>query len=165
MESVYGPLPEPWKHIFAIIAARYPTIWDVIGGGPNFGDEVALNPQPLPPRYAFMASLARKVIGRAELLQEIEDAARRSREQPDIIIVGGYIGRFTDDICGNDFRFKWPFPWPRPNWFAEQVEGLDLAVLAMQFEQAAKEAFSQDMRQQLMAASAKLVEAGMAKMQ
>ena len=163
-ESIYGPLPEPWKRIFATIAVRHPATWDVIGGGLNFGDEVALNPQPLPPRYAFMASLANKVTGRAELLQEIEDAVRRADEQRGIIIVSGYIARFIDDICGNGFRFKWPFPWPRPNWFTEQVEGPDLAVLAIQFEQAAKGAFSQNMRQHLMDASAKLVEAGMAKM-
>ena len=53
IESVFGPLPDPWKVIFSRIVARYPAIWDVIGGGHSFGDEVALNPQPLPPRFRF----------------------------------------------------------------------------------------------------------------
>lgn len=57
LESVYGPFPQPWKVIFASIAAKYPAIWDIIGGGPSFGAEVALNPQPLPPRFAFLISL------------------------------------------------------------------------------------------------------------
>src|SRR3990172_8832863 len=56
IESVFGPLPDPWKVIFTSILARHPEIWDAIGGGPSFGEEVALNPQPLPPRFAFLVS-------------------------------------------------------------------------------------------------------------
>lgn len=162
-ESVFGPLPDPWKVIFASIVAKYPAIWDIIGGGPSFGAEVALNPQPLPPRFAFLASLAQTVISRAELIHEIADATRREGEQQGIIIVSGYIARFVDDICGNDFRFKWPFPWPRPNWLAEEVSGIDLVVMATQFDQAAKEIFNRELRQNLADASAKLAEAGMTK--
>jgi hypothetical protein len=58
IESAFGPLPDPWKVIFSTIAAKHPEIWDVIGGGHRFGAEVALNPQPLPPRFAFLVSLA-----------------------------------------------------------------------------------------------------------
>lgn len=165
LESVYGPLPDPWKVIFASIAAKYPAIWDIIGGGPSFGAEVALNPQPLPPRFAFLVSLAQTVISRAELLQEIADATRREGEQQGIIIVGGYIVRFVDDFCGTKFRPKWPFPGPPPPWFAKEVSGIDLVVMAAHFEQAAKETFSPDLSQTLADASAKLAEAGMLKMQ
>ncbi len=165
IESVFGPLPDPWKVIFTSILARHPAIWDAIGGGPSFSEEVALNPQPLPPRFAFLVSLAQTVISRAELLQEIADATRREGEQQGIIIVSGYIGRFVDDICGNDFRFKWPFPWPRPNWLANEVSGIDLVVMATQFDQAAKETFNRELRQNLADASAKLAEAGLSKMQ
>ena len=73
----FGPQPEPWRVLdrsarlfFAGILARHPEISDAIGGGHSFGDEVALNPQPLPPRYAFLMSVAQALISRAELLQE-----------------------------------------------------------------------------------------------
>jgi hypothetical protein len=165
LESMFGPLPDPWKVILASIAAKYPAVWDVIGGGPSVGTEVALNPQPLPPRFAFLVSLAQTVISRTELLQEIADATRREGEQQGIIIVGGYIARFIDDICGNDFRFKWPFPGPRPNWLAKEVSGIDLVVMAVQFDQAASETFNRELRQNLADASAKLAEAGLSKIQ
>ena len=163
--SVFGPRPEPWKVIFASILARHPEIWDAIGGGHSFGAEVELNPQPLPPRFAFLVSVAQTVISRAELMQEITDATRREGEQHGIIIVGGYIARFVDDFCGNGFRLKYPFPGPRPHWFAKKLDGIDLVVMATQFDQAAKETFSQDLRQNLADASAKFVEAGLSKMQ
>jgi len=169
IESVFRPLPEPWKAIFA----RHLEVWDAISGGYSFGAEVALNPQPLPPRFAFLVSIARTVISRAELMQDITDATRREGKQQGIIIVSGYLGRFVDDWCGNDFRLLWPgpdpffprWPRPRPNWFAEELGGIDLVVMATQFEQVAKETFSQDLRQSLADASAKFAEAGLSKMQ
>ena len=173
--NVFGPHPEPWKvfgaHpvpqkvIFASILARHPEIWDAVGGGHSFGAEVALNPQPLPPRFAFLLSVAQTVISRVELIQEIADATRREGEQQGIIIVSGYFARFVDDWCGNDFSLKYPFPWPRPNWFAKELDGIDLVVMATQFEQAAKGTFSQDLRQNLADASAKFVQAGLSRMQ
>lgn len=73
--NVFGPLPDPWKAVFTSILTRHAEIGDVISSGPSFGEEVALNPQPLPPRFAFLVALAQMVISRAELLQEISDAA------------------------------------------------------------------------------------------
>ena len=35
--------PAPWNVVFASLLARDPEIFDVIGGGHSFGDEVALN--------------------------------------------------------------------------------------------------------------------------
>ena len=163
--SVFGPQPEPWQVVFASILARYPEIWDGIGGGHSFGGEVALNPQPLPPRFTFLVSLAQTVISRAELLQDVADATVREGEQQGIIIVGGYTSRFVDDWCGNGFRPKWPFPGPPPPWWANELDGIDLVVLATQFDKAAKETFSQDLRQNLADASAKLAEVGISKMQ
>jgi len=163
--SAFGPRPEPWRTFLAYILARHPEMWDAIGGGRSFGEEVALNPQPLPPRFAFLVSLAQAVISRAQLLQEIADATSREGEQRGIIIVSGYIARFVDDFCGTGFRLKYPFPGPRPHWFANKLDGIDLVVMATQFEQAAKEAFSPDLRQSLADASAKFVEAGLSKMQ
>src|SRR5260221_2330284 len=112
------PLPPgPWDPVIRValervILARHPEASDAFGGGHRFGDEVALNPQPLPPRVAFLLSVAQAVIGRAELLQEIADATRRSDEQQGIIIVGGYTSRFCDEWCGNGFRLKYPLPGP-----------------------------------------------------
>lgn len=161
--SVFGQVPDAWKIVLASLAAKYPAIWDVIGGGPSFGGEVALNPQPLPPRFAFLASLARTVISRAELIHEVADATRREGEQQGIIIVSGYVARFVDDICGNGFRFKWPFPPPRPSWLAPTVSGIDLVLLATHFDQAASETFNCELRSNLAVASAKLVEAGVSR--
>ena len=162
--SIFGPQPEPWQVALASILSRHPEALDTLGVGRGFGDEVALNPQPLPPRLAFMLAVARAVINRAELLQELADAVQRSGEQRGIIIVGGYISRFSDDWCGNGFRLKYPFPGPRPHWFANELNGIDLIVIAAQFEQASKEAFSDDLRQNLADASAKFVEAGLSKL-
>lgn len=183
--SVFGPRPEPWndfmnqmvpwqlgfgnpvpwKVALASILAKHPEIFDALGGGPGFGDEVALNPQPLPPRAAFLASVAQTLISRAGLLQEFADATAREGEEQGIIIVSGYINRFVDDFCGTDFKLKYPFPGPRPGWFASELDGIDLVVMATHFDQAAKEAFSPQLGQNLADASAKLVEAGFAKMQ
>jgi hypothetical protein len=163
IEAAFGN-PVPWKVLFASILARHPEIWDAIGGGHNFGDEVALNPQPLPPRFAFLVSVAQTVTSRAELLQELADATTREGEQQGIIIVSGYTSRFSEDWCGNGFRLKWPFPGPRPGWFTSELDGIDLVVMATQFEQAAKESFSPDLRQTLADASAKFVEAGLSRM-
>jgi len=163
-ETVFGPRPKPWQVIFSSILAEHPEIWDAIGGGHSFGEDVALNPQPLPPRAAFFVSVAQAVASHAELLQEIADAIQREGEQRGIIIVSGYIARFVDDFCGTGFKLKYPFPGPRPHWFANELDGIDLVLMATQFEQAAKEAFSPDLRRTLADASAKLVETGVMKM-
>lgn len=163
-DPVFGPQPEPWKVLFASILARHPEIFDVLGGGHGLGEQVALNPQPLPPRYAFLVAVAQTLASRAELMQEISDATARKGEQHGIIIVGGYVGRFSDDFCGTGFRLKWPFPGPQPHWFVHELDAIDLVVMASQFDEAAKLSFSQDLRRSLAGASSKFAEAGLAKM-
>ncbi|VVP60052.1 hypothetical protein PS850_06160 [Pseudomonas fluorescens] len=158
--EVFGPLPDPWKFIVASIVNKHPAIWDVIGGGA----EAAYNPQLLPPRFAFLACVAQTVISHAELINETADTTRHEVEQRGTTAAGDYISKFVDDICGNDFRFSWPFPWPRPNWLAMEVSGIDLVVMATQFDQAANEAFNANLRQNLADASAKLAEAGLSNM-
>lgn len=158
-----GPHPEPWKVFFSTIAAGHPEIWDAIGGGPNISEEGELNSQRLPARIDFLVSLAQTVLSRAQLFQEIADATSRDGQKQSIIIVGGYIARFVDDICGNNFRLKWPFP-PRPKWFAPELSGIDLVVMATQFDHTAKETFSPVLRQNLVDSSAKLIEVGLSKL-
>lgn len=75
------------------LALRNPYIWEVVGGGPlgRFG-QVALNPQPLPPRE----------IGAALVSVLAERAA-----------VGGSFSKFAEDIdnwCGTG----WPHHIPQP---------------------------------------------------
>ncbi len=127
---VHGPQPDPWRA----------TI-----------ERVALNPQPLPPRTAFILSLGQAVLGRAELIQEISGTT-------------GYAARFVDDYCGNGFRFPWPFPGPRPNWFREEVTAMDLAVMAVQFDAAAKASANREVQSSLAQASTKLLETGLSKL-
>ena len=162
---MFGPHPQPWKVLLASILAKHPEIFDAIGGGHWFGADVALNPQPLPPRYAFLVAVAQTLASRAELLQEFADATTRQGDQQGIIIVGGYVSRFSDDFCGTDFRLKWPFPGPRPHWFAHELDGIDLVVMASKFDEAATQSFGQDLRRSLAAASSRFVQAGLAKMQ
>jgi hypothetical protein len=157
----FGPHPEPWQLALARLLARHPEAVDAIGGGHQLGDEVALNPQPLPPRYAFLVAVVQAVVGRAEVLQDVANVAERQG----IIIVGGYTSEFCDEWCGNGFRVKWPFPGPRPHWFTHELDGIDLVVMAATFDQAAKQTFSPVLRQGLANAGARLAEEGLSRMQ
>lgn len=160
---VMGPHPEPWKVVLNGILARHPEAFDAIGGHQGLADEVALNPQPLPPRFAFLLAVAQVLVARAELMQDLADAMAREGEQRGIIIVSGYLGRFSDDFCGNGFQLKWPFPGPRPHWFGGELDAIDLVVIATEFEAAAKRSFSPDLRRVLTGTGVRFVEAGFAR--
>jgi hypothetical protein len=161
----WRPIPEPWKALATSILAAHPEIWDAIGGGPRFGEEVALNPQPLPPRYALLVSIALAVASRAQLFQEIADATSRESEQRGIVGAGGYIAKFADELCGPAFRLRYPFPGPHPPWFGSELDGIDLLVVAAQFEASARETFNPALSQDLANASAKFLEVGLARVQ
>lgn len=156
--------PIPWSVVFASILTKHPEISDALGGGHSFSSAIELNPQPLPPRHAFLVSVVQTVISRAELMQELADAIGHEGNSKASIIASNYISRFIDD-CGTGIRLRYPFPGPRPHWFTKEFDGIDLVVMATQFEQAAKETFSQDLRQYFVNASTKLMETGMLKMQ
>jgi hypothetical protein len=159
---LYGPGPEPWRAVLATILARHPEALEAAGGGYSFGDAVALNPQPLPPRYAFLVAVTQSVVSRAELLHEI--ATAMSREADTQGVVGGYTTRFSDDWCGTGFQLRYPRPGPRPHWFTRELSGLDLVLVAAQFDQAAKETFSREVQRSLADASARFLQAGLAKL-
>jgi hypothetical protein len=139
-QTAFGPRPDPWV-------------------------QIALNPQPLPPRTLFFAAIAQEVIERASLIQESADALTSEGERQGIIIVGGYVSRFADDWCGNGVRIKWPFPGPRPHWLPDEPGGIDLIVTGAQFQREASETFDDQLRQTFADAGAKLVQAGVAKLQ
>jgi hypothetical protein len=165
-EDDQNPLPPgPWDPVIRVALDRMrlfepdPVPWNI------FGEEVALNPQPIPPGHAFVMSVAHTVIRRAELFQEIADAASHDGAQQAIIIVGGYTRRFSDDWCPTGFKVRWPFPGPRPNWFPHELDAAGLLVMAAQFEQAARETFSADLRKHFGDTGARFAEAGMSKIQ
>ncbi len=56
-------------------------------------------------------------------------------------------------------------PGPRPHWFAYHLDGIDLMVLAAQFDDAAKETYGQDLRHHFANASGKFAEAGLPRVQ
>jgi hypothetical protein len=167
----FGPHPEPWlpsselaRLILAFVVSLRPKISDALKPH-SLIERVGLNPQPLPPRQAFLTSLARMVIDRAELMQEIADSAPSQGERQGIIIVSGYLTRFADDFCATGVKPRWPFPGPPPSWFVKELDGVDLLLIAAQLDQAATEAFSPALRQSLKNVGAKFAEAGLSRMQ
>jgi len=68
---------------------------------------VALNPQPLPPREAFL-------VGAGEMAAEIA----RLAIEADVRGEGGgarIVYETIDDWCGTPWPHKWPLPWPGPD--------------------------------------------------
>ena len=114
-----GPQPEPW-----ITSVQNPLI------------QVALNPQPLPPRLAYITVLGQEIVNSIANLQDIADtlpdSQARVRE-----IASQRLQAFLDDYCGTSPRRN-PFPGPRPR--SEVIEGfspLELIIIGTQFEAAA----------------------------
>jgi hypothetical protein len=157
--EVFGPLPDPWREaVVAAITRQHPEAWDVVGGWGSLGDAVALNPQPLPPRWAFMAAVAEAAALRAELIADLGAATGGE---------GGasrYIAMLVDDICGNDIRFRWPFPGPRPHWLHAPVGAADLVVMAGVLGAAAQKVGDGALRQGLADAAGRLAETAAARL-
>ena len=180
-KKVLGPQPEPWRLgfglpvpwrsevstnrlILEVIAARHPEIFDVIGGG-RF-NSVALNPQPLPPRAVFLAAFAEEVIDRVLLTQEVAEALNQTNqtgEQQGIIIVGGRLSLLVDELCGNNFKVRIPFPKPKHDE-DEFLSGLELLTVAAVFEQNAATIAHEGLSQELRSGGARLIETGIARM-
>ena len=164
--EIFKPTPEPWntefnaRQILGLIASRNPGIFDVIGGG-RF-DIAALNPQPLPPRAAFLTAFAEEVIDRALLMQEIADAMDQGDERG-IIIVSGKLQLLVDELCGNNFKVKIPFPKPKRGE-SELLSSLELLTVSAVFQQNAATVAHEGVRRELRNAAAKLAEAGIARM-
>lgn len=99
--------PWPWRHILNRALDRVQFT--------NPGSLAALNPQPLPPRLHFSMALAQEVVERAAMMQEMADSLIENAEQRGIIIVGGYLNKFVDEICPTPPIITFPkrkWPWP-----------------------------------------------------
>jgi hypothetical protein len=149
-------------HLWRVIAEKHPEIWDVIGGDPQ--SQVALNPQPLPPRSAFLAAVILEFTERMIVVAEIADLIPRPGGERGIIIVSGHVARFVDEICGNSMHIRWPLPWPAPPWFSDTLSGADLIVMGAQFQQAAVIATDRDLGRTFADAAHALLEAGAARL-
>jgi hypothetical protein len=166
--EVFGPRPEPWhsdfdlrRLVLGVIAARHPEIFDVIGG--DRFSKVALNPQPLPPRAAFLVAFTEEVIDRVLLMQEVADTINQTGERQGIIIVGGKLSLLVDELCGNNFKIRIPIPRPKHDT-DDRLSGMELIVAGAVFEQNAATVAHEGLRQELRNAGAKLIETGIARM-
>jgi hypothetical protein len=149
-------------NLWRVIAQKHPEVWDVIGGDPT--SRLALNPQPLPPRSAFLASVVLVFTERMTDFGEFVDLLPRPGGERGTLIVSGHVAKFVDDVCGNGFRMRWPYPWPAPNWFSDSLSGPDLIVMGTQFQQAAAIAMDRELGRTFADAAHALLEAGAARL-
>ena len=166
--SVFGPSPEPWRSeinmiqiILGIIAARHPEIYDVIGN--DRFNRAALNPQPLPPRAAFLAAVTEELIERVSLMQELADAMNQTGEERGIIIVSGKISEFVDGVDELCPRISRKFPKPKGGSF-DRFSAHELLAAGAVFEQNAALVAHEGLQQELRNAGARLIETGIARM-
>lgn len=142
-----GPQPDPW-----------------VTGVLNPWIQVALNPQPLPPRLTYTTVLAQKMINSIANLQDIaemlpEDAQARVGE-----IANRRLQIFFDDYCGTPPR-KSPFPVPHPrDGVVEGLNPLELVIIGTQFEAAATTLINGGLQEALSGLGTKLVEQGISQL-
>ena len=148
--------------LWRVIAQKHPEVWNVIGGDPT--GQVTLNPQPLPPRSAFLAAVILEFTDRMTDVAEIADLIPRPGGECGNLIVVGHVAKFVDDICGNGMRVRWPYPWPAPAWFNDSLSGADLIVMGTQFQQAAAIAMDRELGRTFADAAHALLEAGAARL-
>jgi hypothetical protein len=170
----FGPFPEPWRLAFSnpaswlsesnqhrafleFLAHFHPEIWDVIGGGHIFSRAAAeLNPQPLPPRAAFLAAFIQEVIDRAVLTQEIADSLIQTGDERGIIIVSGRIKQFITDI--DELCPRIPKKFPKPKGFEYRFSALELLMAGGVCSENADTVANDNLQQEIRNAGVKLIE-------
>ena len=156
-DKVFGPFPEPWRRSFESARLRNlarikPEAWDGID---DRFSSVALNPQPLPPRWKFPIEFARAAIDRFETIQEAAELIGRDNGgDRGIIVVGGRISELVDEVCGNNFGKKWPIP-PRGGQLTEE-----LIFMGLEFIKGSKNVANPELSSQFANAGRRLIEEG-----
>ena len=167
-EKVFGPHPEPWRTRFESAAERLqnlaqtrPEIYDLIGGRLN---RVALNPQPLPPRWAFGVEFLRLAADRLVTIQETADLINNGSEQG-IIVVGGRVSELVDFVCGNNFPRRFPpRPGPNPDPDPEpdpRLAGHELVLMGAAMVRFSKSTANPALGREFSLAGEKLIDAGL----
>ena len=142
-----APQPEPW-----------------LASLPNPSIQVALNPQPLPPRLAYTTVLAQEIINSITNLQDIADTLPEDAQARVGEVANRRLQVFLDEYCGTTPP-KSPFPGPRPrNGVVQGFNSLELVVLGTQFEAAATTLMNEGLQQALSTAGTKLIEQGTAQL-
>lgn len=149
-------------NLWGVIADKHPEIWQIIGGDP--GVQHPPGARLLPPRSAFLASVVIEFTERMILVAEIAELIPRPGGERGIIIVGGHVARFVDEICVNGLHLRWPLPWPAPTWYPDTLSGADLIVMGAQFQQSAAIAMDRDLGRTFADAAHALLEAGAARL-
>jgi len=126
------------RSLLRVLAQLDPRLWELVH--PNvpvlqpaarltrrFGDEVFLNPQPLPPRERTLA----ETVVTARAVAEAVIAARFAGGDP-----GQLVQEVIDDWCGTQpAKIPWPKHWPHP-WPPEEpypiVEEIDQVARGVQ---------------------------------
>ena len=113
--TVKGENAVSYLTLLSIIGRISPEAWDAIHPhGPVLGisesvlssriERLALNPQPLPPRDAFL-------VGAADLAHEIVRQALSIEARGESSL--SFVSDTIDDWCGTPWPRKWPLPFPR----------------------------------------------------
>jgi hypothetical protein len=99
------------KQLVSILARSNPHLWEIVHPHePSIGfrhrfDHVMLNPQPLPPKEAFLLASVQAAHDLANAVIAAE-ASGGSAER--------VLATSIDDWCGTPRPFPWPWPWPGP---------------------------------------------------
>lgn len=155
----YGSLASSWRSVvIEVIRRRHPQIEDAIGGWSGGWQRVALNPQPLPPRWAFALAAASQMVSRAEMIADMGRALGSGEA------AGAWVVTLTDDICPTPRPWPWPWPWPRPNWMEDMIDAPDLTVVASVLSAASGRVADRDLAQALGDQAGRLAEESLSRL-
>lgn len=158
-EKVFGPFPEPWRwstesRRLRNLARARPAAWD----GINPLESVALNPQPLPPRWAIALEFVRRAAERLIAIQETADViSSNNGNERGIIVVGGKISELVDFVCGTPWR-RWPIPGPDPD---PRLSATELLLAGAELVNVSQTAANEKLGGELADAGRKLIDEGL----
>jgi hypothetical protein len=95
--------------LLAVLGRIPPEVWDVIVGqdpsARHRGDQMSLNPQPLPPREEFL-------LGAAEMAHALVGIAVEADIRGDSAV--NVLSEVVEEWCATPWPRKWPWPGPGP---------------------------------------------------